>query len=606
MNEQLLEYFQRELEFLAEAGPEFARRHPEIAPFLDAEQMPTADPPMERMVQAFALMNARIHLHMDRDLSELTDALYSVVFPFGQRPIPSCAVVRLSRPAGASLPDTGGATQVPRGAALESDAVDGLACRFRTCYPVSLLPIELAGARLERLATGAAPDFAPRARSVLRLTFHATDGADIAFPETPRLRVFIQAPRQTSFPLYELLVRESVGLAVRGEDGRIRPLPGPGLIQGAGFDPGEALLPWPAGSPPGHRLLLEIFAFPEKFLFVDIDGLSGHAGLGRTADVLIYVGRAPRELEGHVSSDTFLLGCTPVVNLFPLRAEPIAHNHEQTACIVRPDVRFGSGVETYSIDRVTAISPDRSVELPALYEPDRRDRSRTRRAVWTANPRPRRAEDSTTEFRLSVADPLGELLDPDHWTLDVETTCLNGDLPALLPFHGRGPRLHLRGGTHAVVECIVAPTRRRAPIAFREGRRKLVSLLALQSLPLVCENPDRSRLRDVLRLCDPTDSRETQAFVEGVVRAGARQVLEEISVGAARCTCQGVEVVIELDESRFPGGSAYLFAAVLERFLSVSSSINCFSRVVVRSNETKQILYRFPARVAEQALPSVS
>lgn len=608
MNEQLLEYFQRELQFLTEAGPEFARRHPEVAALLDPTQMPAPDPHMERMIQAFALLNSRIHLHLDRDLSQLTDALHSVVFPFAHRPIPSCAVVRLLPPAGRQSASAGDGPTIPRGTLIESDPIGGLRCRFRTCYPVTLLPVELRAARLERLTAGAAPDVAPQARSVLRLRFDASDSADVSFRGTSRLRMFLQAPRHTSFPLYELLVHDSVGISVSGANGQTAQVPGPGLIEGVGFRSDETLLPWPPGSPAGHRLLLEFFAFPEKYLFLDVCGLDQPAAsdLGRSAELLIYLNRSHRELENHVSDDTLLLHCTPVVNLFHQRAEPISLDHEQTGYSVRPDVRFRDGLEPYSIDRVTAISNDRSVEVPALYEPGRYGRDRFRQAVWTASRRQQHAGDDSTGFQLNVADPLGELLEDDEWTLDVEITALNGELPAALPFHGRGPRLRFRDKECVEVECIVAPTHRRPPLTLQHGHRKLVSLLALQSLPLLCEDSERSHLQDVLALCDPTHSHESQAIVEGVVRSRAKQVLEEISVGTARCTCHGIEAEIELDESRFPGGSAFLFAGVLERFLSVSCSMNCFTRLVIRSTETQKTLYRFPARVAEQTLASVS
>ena len=49
-----------------------------------------------------------------------------------------------------------------------------------------------------------------------------------------------------------------------------------------GFAPEEALLPWPARSFVGFRLLTEYFAFPEKFLFVDFTRMEAKTlALGR-------------------------------------------------------------------------------------------------------------------------------------------------------------------------------------------------------------------------------------------------------------------------------------------------------------------------------------
>lgn len=86
----------------------------------------------------------------------------------------------------------------------------------------------------------------------------------------------------------------------------------------------------------------------------------------------------------------------------------------------------------------------------------------------------------------------------------------------------------------------------------------------------------------------------------------ADPVLEELRDGRLQTFCRGFEVVVELDESRFPGGSAFLFASVLESCLAMSSSINSFSRLVARSAETRKLIHRWPARTASQILSPVS
>jgi type VI secretion system protein ImpG len=156
-------------------------------------------------------------------------------------------------------------------------------------------------------------------------------------------------------------------------------------------------------------------------------------------------------------------------------------------------------------------------------------------------------------------------------------------------------------------ECILPPTHRCDPPLARHGHGKLVALLALQSLPLFCENPvSNFRFREFLGCWNPVRSRDAQIFVESVLEARSRQVLEEVWAGTDRCFARGVEVILEIDESRLPGRSAYLFANVLERFLSLTSSINCFTRLIVRSSETRNILHRSPARAGNQVLASLT
>jgi type VI secretion system protein ImpG len=608
MSPELLEFFHRELQFLAGQGPEFARRHPDIAPSLETPSRANADPHAERMIQAFAWLNARVHQQLDGDLQHLAETFLAVVFPHAQRPFPSCAVVQLSPRTPAGLPPDG--QVVPRGSLLESEPVGGLRCRFQTVMPVVLSGIELMDARFQQLKSDAAPSFAPQARSVLRLQLRSQiPRRGIRLGPHHDLRIFLKAPRATAFWLYELLVREAVGVSVSDERGQSIEHAGSGLLSGAGFRPDESLLPSQARTPAAHLLLLEFFAFPEKHLFVDLHGLDSLHGvdLFGTVEVAVFFSQPNRELESLVSAGTVRLNCTPVVNLFPTRAEPLALTHERPEYPVRPDARSPEGVEVFCIDRVSAVSPEGTVRVREFYEPQRPSEADPGEPAWIARRRFGTGGMAGATHWLGLADPHGEFLNLDRWTLDIELQCLNGDVPAALPFAGPGPRLNLENDPGLLVECVVPPTRRLEPPLAREAQGKLVALLALQSLPLFCENPAAAlRLREVVGLWNPNPSREAAAIVESLVESNARPVLEEVWIGADRCFARGMEIVVDLDESRLPGRSSFLFASVLEHFLSWSSSLNCFTRLVVRSSESRKVLHRFAVRAGDQLLVSLN
>ena len=86
----------------------------------------------------------------------------------------------------------------------------------------------------------------------------------------------------------------------------------------------------------GHRLLMEYFAFPEKFFFVDLCGLEAvaEAGFKDAIEVIFLLSeieaqRPPAALELELSKKTFRLGCAPIVNLFSQTAEPIQLNQRR-------------------------------------------------------------------------------------------------------------------------------------------------------------------------------------------------------------------------------------------------------------------------------------
>src|SRR6185312_12094086 len=94
MREELLHYYERELTFLRRMGAEFAERYPKIAGRLLLEPNKCEDPHVERVLEAFAFLAARVHLKIDDDIPEISEALLNVVYPHFLRPIPAMTIVQ--------------------------------------------------------------------------------------------------------------------------------------------------------------------------------------------------------------------------------------------------------------------------------------------------------------------------------------------------------------------------------------------------------------------------------------------------------------------------------------------------------------------------------
>jgi len=94
MSDELLPYYERELTYLRQLGAEFAGRYPKIASRLVLEEDKCEDPHVERLLEAFAFLAARIHRKLDDELPEITESLLSVLYPHYLAPIPSMSVVQ--------------------------------------------------------------------------------------------------------------------------------------------------------------------------------------------------------------------------------------------------------------------------------------------------------------------------------------------------------------------------------------------------------------------------------------------------------------------------------------------------------------------------------
>jgi type VI secretion system protein ImpG len=93
--EQLLPYYERELGYLRRNLRDFAERYPKIAGRLLISGEVCEDPHIERMIESFALLNARIAKRLDDDYPEFTEALFEVLYPHYLRPFPSCSIAHM-------------------------------------------------------------------------------------------------------------------------------------------------------------------------------------------------------------------------------------------------------------------------------------------------------------------------------------------------------------------------------------------------------------------------------------------------------------------------------------------------------------------------------
>ena len=225
MGNELLPYYNRELSFIRRLGAQFARDHPKIAGRLRlGEEGLSEDPHVERMIEAFAYLTARIRRKLDDEFPEITSSLLDVLYPHYLAPIPSMAIVQLDLDPGQNEATEG--HTIPRHTMLETEPIQGEPCRFQTCYPVTLWPIEVSEASL-RKPPFRAPDtpWTKKAAAVLRLSLacraRAVRFADLKLGS---LRFFLKGQPQHVYRLYELIFNHTIGVASWPAIGRTIPI----------------------------------------------------------------------------------------------------------------------------------------------------------------------------------------------------------------------------------------------------------------------------------------------------------------------------------------------------------------------------------------------
>jgi len=592
--------YENELVFIRQFATEFARERPGIAGRLMVSEDTgvSQDPHVERMIEAFAFLTARVQVKLKDEFPQLTDALLNILYPHYLAPIPSMAIAQLHLDRAQGNLTTG--QVIRRHTEIYSRDIQGLPCRFRTTANTELWPIEVAKARYESAPFGREisdivdPQRLRDAESAIRIELKSWSAHPLKKLDLNQLRFFISGDAPTTNQLYELIFNHAVSVMVRVPD--VMPkesyafLPANSL-RPVGFAPDEGMLPYGQRSLPGYRLLTEFFTFPQKFLFFDVTGLPALQRLPATdqLEIVIFLNKTAPQLETRIKADTFRLGCTPIVNLFKQSAEPIRLTRTKMQYPLYPDIRRQNAMEVYSIDEVESIHPEtkETIAYRPFFSFQHDSDSAGERAYWAHHRVPSiKADDQGTDVYLSLVDLNFNPTLPSAEVLLITTTCTNRDIPADAQKTGNAEwGFQLTG--QSPVRKITTPVEPTRPLRLKEAanRWRLISHLSLNHLSITGGPDGAAALRELLRLYDYTSSQTTAQQIEGITSINSERSVAPIQDAKTRGFCRGLDVTVMFDDEKYPGTGFFLMACVLEHFLGQYSTINSFTRMIAQSKQ---------------------
>lgn len=629
MDPRLLQYYRQELLHIRESAAEFAREHPKIAARLALEattsQGECIDPYVERLLEGFAFLTARVQIKQDAEYARFTQHLLEMVYPGYQAPTPAMLIAQLQP----DLNDAGLAAglRVPRGSVMVSRLQPGerTACRFTTAHEVRLWPLQVAQARYQAHVTdmpAAVLARAPRARACLRLRLKVTAALKAKQLKLDRLSLYLAGDESVAHRIYEQLFACGVAVAV-ANPGRRGAAPAVVLDAATALQPGgvgadESALPSVGLAFDGYRLLKEYAALPERYLFAHVDGLApGLAQVDHDEVELLFVfDKADTTLEKTVDASCFALHCTPAVNLFEKRADRIEvkrgeHEHHIVADRANP-----MDYEVYALREVNGFD-ESGVQQTRHFEPlyKRHDRlGDADQAYYSVRRVPRVLSEGQrlrgprtgyigTELYVALVDPNDAPVSQLVSQLGVTALCSNRDLPLLLSV-GTNDDLHFEGSFPVQgIRCLKGPTRPVAPVHEGETPWRLLSHLQLNYLSLVDgqARDGAAGLREVLSLygLDPRSPLHKQ--VEGLVSVTTAPAICRVPVPGPIAFGRGLEVRLTMDERAFEGSGIMVMGTVLEHFLARHATLNSFVQLVLHSQSRGEIK-RWKPRIGRRAV----
>ena len=621
MDPRLLDYYNRELRHLREIGGEFAGEFPKIASRLALDSFECADPYVERLLEGFAFLAARIQLKIDAEFPRFTGHLLEFVYPHYLAPTPSMTVVQMQ-------PDTSEAGReegfpVLRHTGLRSQIGKGeqTACEYRTAHDVTLWPLEIVAA--EYLSANAitnmgAPSL-PGLKAGIRLRLRTTTGQAFNQISMDQLPIFLRGSGSLPAQLCEQFLANTLAVAVlpTKKDDRWCEVITQRPVRMLGCEDHQALLPFGPRSFQGYRLLHEYFAFPERFLFVELSGLRKATRRCGDAevDLIVMLDRQQPKLINALEPSQFALFCVPAINLFPRRVDRIHLTQMEPEYHVIPDRTRPLDFEVFELTEVVGYGVNQHEERAFLpfYGSNSGYRHRDENAYYTIERRKRllsakqrrqglRSSYVGSETYISLVDAREAPYAADLKQLGMQALCTNRDLPLHMPVGLGSTDFNLiTGAPVKSIRCIAGPTRPRPSMAVGSTAWRLISHLSLNYLSLMDtdELHGAAALRELLTLySDPNDD-AVRKQIEGVLSTQTRNVVRRVDAVGPIVFGRGVEITVKFEESAFEGGGAFVLGAVLDQFFSRYASLNTFTETVVATADRGEIM-RWPIRIGRR------
>ncbi|MCB9893607.1 MAG: type VI secretion system baseplate subunit TssF [Planctomycetes bacterium] len=577
-------YYQDELVFLRDMGREFSAANPEAARFL-AE--PGSDPDVERMLEGFAFLTAKLRQKLDDELPEFTHSLAEMFWPHYLRPIPSTTIIQFEH----TNKETADLKQLAAGIEIDSAPVDGTRCRFRTTSGFDLLPLQLTDVQLRR-----------EAPARLRLRLAAPQKLGLGKAGLKSIRLHLSGESAVTRSLYVALLRHVRRVVIRKGDGadgsESYELPA-SAIRPVGLDDSESLLGGPGPSFPGFRLLQEYFTAPAKFMFIDLDRLDGTAAFGGEHQFVVdfEFSRLPENMPP-VSKANLQLNCVPAVNLFKHDADPVRLERGRTEYAVRPAGDDPRHFEVHSIDRVYGLEVGSAQERE--YSPQFKLARTGRRNELFYHARRREAVAGTgSEMMITFLDPEDPDARPNVETVTIDLTCTNGHLPSRLD----AGDISVKTGNapiFAKYRNITRPTPTVPPPLNDDLHWRLISHLSLNYMSLLSVDALRSviGLYNFRARIDRQTEQAHSRLLEGI--RGVKGAPTSILVDGV--PVRGLDVEVTVDEDLLNGeGETFLFGTILNEFFTQYVSLNSFSRLNVKGAKRGEV-FAWLARIGKRAI----
>lgn len=566
-NDPLLDYYYQELNYLREAGKHFAQKYPKIARRLDLSEHESRDPHVERLIESFAFLSGKLSKEISDRIPQISTAFLDSLYPQLVAPVPSFSIAKFNVDFSKSILPEG--VLVPKGSSLYAAAEEGHTCRFTTVYDLKLYPFQVTQAEV---VEGAYYNLQNKGKAnwYIRLRLESPLVPFNKF-DIQNLHFHIDGDRLTKFNIYEAIFTNNNPQAfVAYDDKSLEGIDAVPLSE-MGFNDDELALPKAEQTHLAYNLIQEYLCFPEKFLFFKFKSFQITRPVHHI-DILIPIAKGELAGQLKLSSENFLGGCTPIINLFEKVTDPLRLDHQQTFYRIVADHRLQKSHEIHSIKKVLSVQSDQNEpqEIPHYFSYDRHAALSNKTSFWFA--RRYHAQDKAgTDTEIGFIDLDFNPAHGDLQTIYAHTLSTNRNLASQLPAKAKlDVDFHLPTKS---IYCLEKPTKQVFTASESQSLWRLIMQLTNNHLFVTSGKDSIRLLKSVLNLYNPDQNfQETEALLDIEYRESIHRMGQEGWRGFIR----GLSLNLVVNDQLLSDRSIFLLTSVLRHFFSLQVSVNSF------------------------------
>ncbi|HCQ9157062.1 TPA: type VI secretion system baseplate subunit TssF, partial [Escherichia coli] len=364
-------------------------------------------------------------------------------------------------------------------------------------------------------------------------------------------------------------------------------------VSGAGFYDGEVTLPRTGNVSYIHNLTLDYFSFPERFNFIDIKFDSGIELCSGSSLRLVITLKSSAEkyeldkIERNISEGLFRVNCSPVVNLFEKKTEPLRLSDGQDEYQVNSDLYSRNKIFIWDISKVTLHRYENSLirqyPLKNLFGLEHSVIQQSCNIFWHSscyrmsserrnfeeNLYIRLSDDSGVQSRIMTGD-----------VLSIDVICTNGDIPSSInngdpdgDFDCDIDIAHLR------ITALNRPSRMLPAMTLKGMNWRIISQLSLNFV-LLGGTDGAMKLREMLSIYNYNNNHSISIFIEWIKELQITPVSSRLPGIYPPVTARGIDITVILSKDADMHPECFMFCSFLDHFLGLHAPVNSFTRMI--------------------------